>query len=132
MNRHGAERARVIAILALCIAAATWAIDLFGIVGPCGYCRAQRSVIGLLGLLLLLPAVGHWSVQYVAKVIAAFGIVVAATQHFSGWNDMSKGQFAFKWRLYENSFLLSGTALFIIVGLVLVIEARAAARAASR
>ncbi len=121
---------RAIGAGAVIVSLATWGMDLFGIVGPCGYCRAQRSVIGILGIIALLPTVSHWFMQYVSRVLAAFGVVVAATQHFNAWNDISKGKFVFQWRLYENSFLLSGAALFIIVGLILVIAAIAHPQAA--
>lgn len=116
---------RAIGFGAIAVSLVTWGMDLFGVVDPCGYCRVQRSVIGILGAILLMPSVAHWFPQYVAKVFAALGVVVAATQHFNAWNDISKGQFEFQWRLYENAFLLSGAALFIIVALILIIETRA-------
>lgn len=114
-------------IAAILVSVVTWALDMLHVVEPCGYCRVQRTVIGLLGILLLLPAVKHWLIQYFAKTIAALGIVVAATQHFLGWNEISKGEFAFDAPLYADHyvhFLLSAGALFIIVALILFIEQR--------
>lgn len=119
------ERTKWIAGFAIVVGVATWALDMLHLVEPCGYCRVQRSVIGLLGILLLLPIIKHWLVQWVAKTIAALGIVVAATQHFLGWNEISKGDFVFDAPLYANHylhFLLSAGALFIIVALLMIIE----------
>lgn len=119
------ERIRWLAGFAIVISIATWTTDLLHIVEPCGYCRVQRTVIGLLGIVLLLPFVGHWLVQYFAKTMAALGIVVAATQHFLGWNEISKGEFAFNAPFYADHylhFLLSAGALFIIVALIQLIE----------
>ena len=45
----------IVGLLALLICAATWALDLTQLVYECPFCRAQRTVIGLLGLILLLP-----------------------------------------------------------------------------
>ena len=58
----------------------------------CPYCRTQRTVIGLLGLLLLFPNPGHWIKRYVASVISALGLTVGATQHFSGWRRIMSGE----------------------------------------
>jgi hypothetical protein len=119
---------RLLGALSVIVSLATWGMDILHVVEPCGYCRVQRTIIGFLGMLLLLPVLRHWFAQYLAKVLAAFGVVVAATQHFSGWNDISKGQFHFVTPLYANSFLLSAGALFVIIAQLLFIE-RAAPRA---
>ena len=54
--------------------------------------------------------------QYLASVIGFMGAVVAVNQNFMGWAKISKGTFAFSDQLYVDPFLLSGGALFIIVG----------------
>lgn len=110
--------------LAIVISLATWAVDLAQLVYACPYCRAQRTVIGLLGGLLLLPDPRHWLSRYLAAVFAVFavfGLVVAGMQHFNGWKKIHRGEFQLSEHWYVDSFLLSGAAIFIIVGLVLLI-----------
>jgi len=117
LHRH----IRGIAVLAILIAAATWALDLSGVVYTCPYCRVQRSAIGVLGLLMLLPDLRHWLVRWAATVVATLGAIVAAMQHFNHWKRISAGQFRFADAWYVDPFLLSGAALWIIVGLALLI-----------
>ncbi|WP_024888795.1 hypothetical protein [Luteimonas huabeiensis] len=117
LHRH----VRGIAVLAILIAIATWALDLSGAVYTCPYCRVQRSTIGLLGLLMLLPDLRHWLVRWLAAVLATLGAVVAAMQHFNHWKRISAGEFRLAEAWYVDPFLLSGAALGIIVGLLLLI-----------
>ena len=119
LHRH----LRLIGILAIVISLATWAMDLAGVVYTCPYCRSQRTVIGLLGLLLLMPvaALAHWFTRWLATVLAVFGAQVASRQHFGGWSKISAGEFAFAQKWWIDPFLLSGIALFLIVGLVLLL-----------
>lgn len=117
LHRH----AKAIALLAIAISALTWAVDLAGLVYKCPYCRVQRSMIGLLGLLLLLPDPRHWAIRYLAAVFAVFGLVVACMQHFNHWKRINAGEFTFSSMWYADPFVLSGAAIFIITGLVLLI-----------
>ena len=82
----------------------------------CPYCRMERTVILLLGLIMALPFSRHWITQYLASVIGFMGAVVAVNQNFMGWAKISKGEFAFNEQLYVDPFLLSGSALFILIG----------------
>ena len=119
LHRH----LRLIGIAAILICLGTWAVDLMDLVYTCPYCRSQRTVIGLLGVLLLLPhaAIAHWLVRWLATVLAVFGAQVASRQHFGGWSKISAGEFAFAEKWWIDPFLLSGVALFLIVGLVLLL-----------
>lgn len=108
-------------LAAIAIAAATWAIDLADLVYACPYCRVQRTVIGLLGLLLLLPNPAHWLVRYLSAVFAVFGLSVAGAQHFMGWKKILSGEFSWGTQWYVNPWMLSGFALFILTGLLLLI-----------
>ncbi len=110
-----------VGIAALVICILTWAVDLTGLVYICPYCRVQRTVIGLLGILLMLPNPAHWIVRYLSAVLAVFGLVVAATQHFRGWSRIMGGTFQWGEYWYANAWMLSGFALFIISGLLLLI-----------
>ena len=113
------RRSLGLAAIAICIIA--WTLELTDLVYVCPYCRAQRTIIGLLGLSLLLPNPRHWMNLYFASTTAAFGFFIAAYQHFEGWKKIMFGEFEWGEHWYINSWLLSGCALFLISGLLLLI-----------
>jgi len=115
------QNIRILGVLAIIISAGAWAVELADLTYVCPYCRTQRTVIGLLGIFLLLPNPGHWIVRYVGTVFGVLGVVVGGTQHFRGWSKISGGEFTFHDPIYFDSFLLSGAALFIITGLVFLL-----------
>ncbi|HRP71801.1 MAG TPA: hypothetical protein PK743_04075 [Luteimonas sp.] len=117
LHRH----IRLIAAFAILASLATWTVDIAGLVYNCPFCRAQRTVIGLLGLLMLLPDLRHWLLRWLAAVLASLGLVVAGTQHFAGWRRINAGEFKFAEPWIIDPFLLSGAAIFAITGLVLLI-----------
>lgn len=108
---------KIVGLVAIVISLVAWTSDLSGMVYICPYCRAQRTVIGILGLMLISPAATHWIAKYIGMVIGFFGATVAANQHFMGWKKISAGTFEFKENLVIDPFLLSGLALFGIIGL---------------
>lgn len=112
---------RWVGLAAILLAAATWAVDLTGLVYACPYCRVQRTVIGLLGVMLMLPNPAHWLSRYVSAVFAVFGLSVGGAQHFMGWKKIMAGTFTWGEYWYANAWVLSGAALFIITGLLLLI-----------
>ena len=59
--------------------------------------------------------------RYLSAVFAVFGLGVATTQHFGGYARMNKGEFEWGEMWFINPWLLSGAAIFIITGLVLLI-----------
>ena len=111
------SRLRLIGLLAFVVGGVAWALDLTGTVYECPYCRAQRTAIALLGIILMLPNPRHWILRFIGSVIAFLGAFVAAFQNFNGWKKISAGTFTFNEKIYVDSFLLSGCALFIIIGL---------------
>ncbi len=111
------SRLRLIGFIALIISIVAWASDITGFVYECPYCRTQRTVIGILGILLMLPNPHHWIIRFIGSVFAFLGAVVAANQNFMGLKRISAGTFEFHDRIYIDPFLLSGCALFIIIGL---------------
>lgn len=112
---------RAVAAFAIMVCLATWAFELYGFVYVCPYCRVQRSVIGILGIILLLPFCHHWIAKYFALAIGFFGAAVASTQHFMGWRKISANEFTFNSTFAADPTLLSGFAVFVIVGLVSLI-----------
>ncbi|WOE75412.1 hypothetical protein [Alterisphingorhabdus coralli] len=111
-----------IAILAIIISVGAWGTEIGELVYVCPYCRAQRTVIGLLGLMLLVQP-QHWLNRWIASVLAVFGLVVAGMQHFNGWKKIMAGEFSWGEYWYANAWMLSGFALFIITGLILYLWA---------
>jgi disulfide bond formation protein DsbB len=107
---------RALGIIAIVIGAGAWAMEFSGAVYICPFCRVQRTVILLLGLLMVAPSPRHWIVRYLASVIGFLGAVVAVNQNFMGWAKISKGEFAFSEPLFIDPFLLSAGSLFIIIG----------------
>ena len=109
------------ALAAILLSLLTWTVDLTELVYACPYCRVQRTAIGLLGLLLLVPDPSHWLARYLSAVLAVFGLSVAGTQHFRGWAKIMSSEFSWGEQWYVNAWALSGFALFIITGLLLLI-----------
>jgi disulfide bond formation protein DsbB len=110
------QNQRALGLIAMVIGAGAWAMEFAGTVYICPYCRVQRTVILVLGLIMVLPFSRHWVVRYVASVIGFLGAVVAVNQNFMGWVKISKGEFVFNEQLYIDPFLLSTGSLFIIIG----------------
>jgi hypothetical protein len=115
---------RLVGAVAIVICIATWALELSALVYVCPYCRAQRTVIGILGLFLLLSNTRHWISLYLSSAIAAFGFIVATDQHFSHWKKIMAGSFEWGSHWYMHPWLLSGCALLLISALILLIWAR--------
>jgi disulfide bond formation protein DsbB len=111
-----ARNVHLIGASAVFLSIATWAMEFGGVVEVCPYCQVQRTAIGVLGVLLLLPMRGCWWIRYAAGVVGAFGAVTAATQHFNGWMAIHKGTFQGFSPIYASGFLLSAFALMVLVG----------------
>jgi len=107
---------RLLGLIAIIIGAGAWGMEFAGTVYICPYCRVQRTVILLLGVIMVLPFSKHWISRYVASVMGFMGAVVAVNQNFMGWVKISKGEFAFNEQLYIDPFLLSAGSLFVIIG----------------
>lgn len=116
-------RIRLLGFVAIGISLATWAADIAGLVYACPYCRTQRTVIGVLGLFMILPNPGHWMCRYLGAVLAVFGLCVGSMQHFNGWKKVMDGTYAVPETWYLDAFILSGFALLIIVAQLLLLYA---------
>ena len=112
---------RALGVIAIGVGLGAWATELLGLVYICPYCRVQRTVIAVLGALMLFPDARHWLIRYLAFTVGFLGAVVAVNQNFMGWARISKGEFAWGEQWYMNPFLMSGAALFIIVAQVWLI-----------
>ena len=106
---------RAVGAAAIFLGAGAWALELSGAVYVCPYCRVQRTVILLLGVLMLLPFARHWIARYGALATGWLGLVVAADQNFLSWKAISAGEFEWGEHWYIHSFLLSTAAIFILI-----------------
>jgi hypothetical protein len=112
------KRIHIIGAFFIFVSLLAWSADWSGLVYACPYCRLQRTVIGILGFFMMFRGLHNIIVIYIASVLGFMGAHVAATQNFMGWLKINKGVFVFKDDIYLDPFLLSGAALFIIVGQV--------------
>jgi hypothetical protein len=119
---------RYAGLLSIVVSVLAWSAEWSGATYVCPYCRVQRTVIGVLGLLMILPRPGNWLTCYLSLVLGGFAFVVGASQHFMGWKKVSAGTFKLAEEWYFDPMLLSGCAMFILVGQVLLLQQARQAR----
>ncbi len=107
---------RLLGVLAILIFLLTWGIDLAGWVYKCPYCRIQRSAIGVVGVLMLLPNPRAWWVRYGGAAICFFGANVASAQLFLVFRNLTSGHPSDPVNL-----VLATGALFVLVGQALIL-----------
>ena len=107
---------RILGVLSILICIGTWAIDLTGLVVPCPYCRTQRTAVGLVGVLMLIPNPRAWWVLWPAATLCYFGAHVASQQLFMILYAIDEGK---PWG--KVNFIMSSGALIILVGQALLL-----------
>tara|TARA_R110000868_G_scaffold55460_2_gene172479 strand:- start:18501 stop:18896 length:396 start_codon:yes stop_codon:yes gene_type:complete len=107
---------RLLGILAVLVCAVTWWIDLSGLVHECVYCRAQRTAIGLVGLVMLLPDPRRWWLRYPALCVGFLGAHVACAQLFLVIRNLNAGEPS-----NPVNMILAAGALGILVGQALLL-----------
>ena len=112
---------RTLGFIAIAVCAGTWWMDLSGWIYICPYCRTQRSVIGLLGLFMVLPNPHYWLTRYLGAVFGVLGGVVAVMHFFRGFHDVLQGDFSLDDPWYLDSMVLAGLAIGIITAQVLLL-----------
>ena len=105
------------------ISVLAWSVEWSGLAYVCPYCRVQRTVIGVLGVLLLFARPGRIVVPWLAYTCGSFAFVVAAMQHFNGWKRISAGEFSLNAQWYIDPWLLSGCAMLILVAQLMLVQA---------
>lgn len=111
----------IIGLITIVIGVGTWVMDFMGWVYPCPYCRTQRTAILILGIILILPFNRHWAAKWFSLVTGVLGLVVAAMQNFNHIKKILAGTFEFGESWYMHPYLLSGAALFIITGQLMLL-----------
>jgi hypothetical protein len=99
-----------LAWFAIAVSISTWVMELTGMVSVCPYCQTQRTMIGLVGIVMLLPWVNIITL-YCTLVLGSFGAYVAAMQV---WNNFLKKAFDGYW-LY-----LAACAFLLLSGQLIV------------
>jgi len=107
---------RLLGALAVLVCVVTWWIDLLGLVHECVYCRTQRTAIGLVGLIMLLPDPRRWWLRYPALCIGFLGAHVAAAQLFLVIRNLNAGEPS-----NPVNMILAAGALGILIGQALLL-----------
>ncbi len=76
------ENAAFIGIFAIATCVVTWGMDLSEMVIQCPYCRVQRTMIGFLGVLAILPKHRNGILRYLAYLLAFSGADISVDQIF--------------------------------------------------
>ncbi|HUH37345.1 MAG TPA: hypothetical protein VL027_05300 [Spongiibacteraceae bacterium] len=114
------ENIRALGVVAIIVSIGAWSLDWFDVVYACPFCRVQRTVIGLLGF-VMVTGTDNFIIKYFSTVFGFFGAGVAMNQHFRGWVNIHKGEFSWYEPIYLDAFILSFLALFIIIAQVWII-----------
>jgi len=88
------RNAKLVGVISLFLSLGTWTLDWLDLASACPFCRVQRTMIGLIGLLMFLPKSirQHWIILFIANIWAFFGANVAASQQFLIWMKLSNHQ----------------------------------------
>ncbi len=79
---------RLIGAVTLSVSLITWWMDLADIVSVCIFCRTQRTALGLLGLIMLLPHYRYLTIL-LASAVACVGLNASAEHLFLQFKRMS-------------------------------------------
>lgn len=109
---------RPLGFVAIFISLFTWGLDLGNYVSPCVYCQMQRSVIGLLGILMVLPDYRYFT-QLLTVIFGLFGTHVACAHIFMNLRDYDF------YNMNGLFIILATCALCIMAGQALMLLARA-------
>ena len=116
------DNMRILGVIAIIVGMGAWVMDWMDWVYVCPFCRAQRTVIVILGLFMLLPDTKHFIIKYITCILGFYGLHVASAQHFRGWVSIQRGDRGFlseTW--WIDSWILSFFAISIIVAQVWLI-----------
>lgn len=108
---------RLLGTIEVLVCLVTWWIDLSGLVHECVYCRVQRTAIGLVGLMMLLPDPRRWWLRYAALCIGFLGAHVAAAQLFLVIRNLNAGDPS-----NPVNMILAAGALGILIGQALLLS----------
>ena len=79
LNRRETKKLLIFGILSVLVSFISWGMDLFHVVEPCIYCRTERTLIGIVGFLMIIPTYSHLRL-YLAFTLGLYGALVAGDQ----------------------------------------------------
>lgn len=113
---------RILGVIAIIVGLGAWATEWMGWVYVCPFCRAQRTVIAILGGFMILPHTKHFIIRYITSILGFYGAFVASSQHFRGWVAIQRGEkngLSETW--WIDPWLLSFLAVCIIIAQIWLI-----------
>lgn len=112
IKQWGIKYHKWLGVFAIIVCILTWYLEISGIVYVCPYCRIERTVIGLLGVIMLLPRIPYITMWFVYG-FAFLGANVAASQLFLTVKNSN---------FFNLNFNLAFCALFFIILQVLLFQ----------
>ncbi len=110
------DNIRILGLIAFIVGMGAWVMDWMDWVYVCPFCRAQRTVIAILGIFMMLPHTKHFIPRYITCILAGYGLIVAGNQHFRGWVAIQREERGFwieSW--WIDPWILSFFAICIMV-----------------
>lgn len=101
-----------IGVFSIIICLVTWGLDLSEIVIQCPYCRVQRTMIGILGIMAILPKHRNGLLRYGAYFLAFFGADISVDQMF----------ISIKSGYFPTVNALLAMSAFVIIGILTIIN----------
>ncbi len=105
---------RPLGVIAIFIAVFTWGLELAHFVPTCPYCQVQRTIIGVLGILMVLPNI-RYATLLLTVVLGLFGTNVSSDQIFMMVREHN---------FMNMIMLLAVCASFIIAGQMIMLVKR--------
>ena len=109
------DNIRTLGIIAILVGAGTWIMEFTDLVYVCPFCRAQRTVILILGIFMTLPNTKHFILRYITCILSGYALVVASNQHFRGWVSIQRGE---RGLITENWWIDSWTLSFFAICII--------------
>lgn len=109
---------RPLGMIAILISAFTWGLEIMNYVPTCPYCQVQRTIIGLLGILMVMPNIRYVTILF-TMALGLFATSVSSEQIFMMVREHQ----------FLNSIMfMAVSALFIIAGQMILLGSRSFAK----
>ncbi|MBK2126092.1 hypothetical protein [Fangia hongkongensis] len=101
----------------------TWVMELYGLVGVCPYCQTQRTLLGILGILLIIDSITlHFLISIFLIIL---GIDVACAQIFLHIKTGSFPNGMYTLLAWGSAYLFLIVSLFIIARVIAKLSKKA-------
>lgn len=109
------DNIRVLGAVAIFVGLGAWYMDIMEYVYICKYCRTERTIIALLGVIMMFPSTKHFMVRYVTLILGLYGLAITSRHHFMGWSDINDGE---RWGFHEPWFMDPFVLSFLAIGIL--------------